>query len=164
MDRVFPLLEHFVIIRVNRVYLLSDLNRTWFFEVLLSYRVEYGIRQSFLSSDPEVWIELQHAPDQRYYLGAGLWEHAVKLVAVLFLTDHVHVVNGRVVCYERFIVSFWRAKNATNVLHLVFGAYVKLDVVIVVRATFLLLLLRHRGERIAGLSWQQYPILASFVW
>lgn len=110
------------------------------------------MRQSFLSGDPEVRVELEHAFHQRYYLWARPREHAVQLVAVFLLADHVHVVNSRVVCYERFVVSFWRAKNTANVLHLVFRAYVQLNVVLVVRATFLLLLLRHRGERIAGFT------------
>lgn len=122
------------------------------------------MRQSFLSGDPEVRVELQHALHQRYYLLARFREHAVELVAVLLLADHVHVVDGRVVCYERFVVSFWRAKNSTDMLHLVLGADVKLDVIFVVRATFLLLLRGHRGERVARLTGQQYPILVSFIW
>ena len=121
------------------------------------------MRQSFLSGDSEVRVELQHALHQRYYLLARLREHALELVAVLLLADHVHVVDGRVVCYERFFVSFWRAENPTDMLHLVLGADVKLDVVFIVRATFLLLLLRHRGERIARFTGQQYPVLASFI-
>ena len=110
------------------------------------------MRKSFLSGYSKVWIELQHAPHQRYYLGARLWEHAVQLVAMLLFADHVHVVNSRIVCYERFIVGFWRAKNSTNVLHLILGADVELYVVFVVRATFFLLLLRHWRKWITGFT------------
>ena len=62
--------------------------------MLLANRVKYWAGEGLGGADPVVWVELEHAPDKGYDLGAGLWEEALQFVAVLLLANHTHVVQS----------------------------------------------------------------------